>query len=152
MELLQEGGWRPPAYPVVTAPRDPVSGWWGQQGVIFLDLRYDGARTVTGRIMAGAPHNMAAIAQGTFDRSTAVLHLDGHAKDHRNGRPGTWAIDGMVDDDEAMVSATFNGFAGNFRLTRQGTRLRMSKRSLRSHLGALAFLWRAPMPSIRKAS
>ena len=72
--LLREGGWgRTPPHPV---SGDPLSGCWGEDGVVFLDLQYDGDRAVRGRIMGGQPNNMAAIERGTFDRDSAGLQLE----------------------------------------------------------------------------
>jgi hypothetical protein len=144
-ELFRERGWTPHPPPPLRGQDDPLSGWWGQHGVVFLDLRYDGGTRVAGRIMAGRPDNMAAIANGTFDRHTAALRLEGDAIDHRTRKPVTWVIQGILDEDEVAVTAAVDGYSGNHFLTRAGARLRLTRRSLRSHLGALAFLLRSPM-------
>jgi hypothetical protein len=94
---------------------------------------------VTGRIMAGRPSNMARISAGTFNRDTAKLRLEGNARDPKTRGAVTYAIEGMLDDGESTVSARFNDYSGNFMLTRRGTRLRLSRNSFRSQLGALAF-------------
>ncbi len=140
-ELLKEGGWSVTAPPDLPIEGDPVSGRWGRDGVVFLDLEYDGDQRVTGRIMAGRPSNMAAIATGSFDRSRAELRLDGNAVDPKSGAPVAFVIAGILDDGEINVLARFNDFAGNFRVTRDGTRLRPTRRSLRSHLGAMVYRW-----------
>ena len=142
-ELLNEGGWVVPPADRVAAHGDPLSGRWGQDGVVFLDLRYDGVHQVTGQIMAGIPSNMAPIVEGSFDRNTGHLRLAGHARDPRDGGPVTWAIEGMLDDGEVTVLAAFNDYRGNFMLTRRGTRPRWSRRSLRSQWEALAFAVRS---------
>jgi hypothetical protein len=136
--LLHDGGWQPAADPVVAAA-DPLSGRWGQQGVVFLDLRWDTHDRVTGRIMAGTPGNMAPIETGHFDRVSAQLRLEGAATDHRTGAPGRFRIEGLLDDDQLCVVARFRDYQGNFVLTRAGARLRPNRRSLRSQLGALAY-------------
>lgn len=141
LELLHEGGWNAPEPTGIPVEGDPLSGHWGRDGVVFLDLRYDGGSRVTGQIMAGRPSNPARIATGTFNRKTAGLRLEGHAQDPRTGGPVVWSIEGMLDDGEIAVCARFNDFAGNFMLTRGGTRLRLSGRSIRSHLEALKFRW-----------
>jgi len=140
--LLHEGGWEAASPAGFPAAGDPLSGRWGRDGVVFLDLRYDGHRRVTGRIMAGRPSNMARITAGSFAREQGTLRLEGSATDPRNGEPVVWSIEGMLDQGEITVCARFNDFSGNFMLTRRGTRPRLSKRSLRSQLGALAFRWR----------
>lgn len=60
-ELLGEGGWKVAVSEGIPIEGDPLSGRWGRQGVVFLDLDYDGVRRVTGQIMAGRPSNMAPI-------------------------------------------------------------------------------------------
>jgi hypothetical protein len=136
-ELLEEDGWKAKAVgiPVVG---DPLTGRWGQDGVVFLHLRYDGDKTVTGRIMNGRPETMSPIVKGTFDRATAHLRLEGRAVDPRHG-PANWLIEGMLDQEEITVCATFGGFTGNFMLTSRGSRLRATRKSIRSQLGAMAF-------------
>ena len=142
--LLLEGGWRVEPPPVLLVA-DPLSGRWGQHGVVFLDLWYDGGHQVRGRIMAGRPSNMVSIARGGFDRVGGELRLEGEAVDYRTGVPGSWMIEGMLDQDELCVVARFGDYQGNFILTRPGARLRLTRRSLRSQLGALAFrLRRSP--------
>jgi hypothetical protein len=140
--LLHEGGWEVAAPAGLPVAGDPLSGRWGRDGVVFLDLRYDGDRQVTGRIMAGRPSNMALIAQGSFDRERAELRLEGEATHPDTRAPVAWLIAGMLDQGEITVDATFNDFSGNFMLTRDGTRLRITRKSVRSHLGALEFRWR----------
>ena len=140
--LLSEGDWKPKPEAISVSDRDPVGGRWGQDGVVFLHLFYDGDRTVTGRIMAGQPDNMAPISRGIFERETSHLLLEGTATDPRNGEPVTWSIEGMVNEGDVSVCARFNDFQGNFNLTRQGTHIRRTRRSLRSHLGAIAYDFR----------
>lgn len=137
--LVNEGGWKVPAPADLVGEGDPLSGRWGQDGVVFLDLAYDGDRRVTGRIMSGRPDNMAYISTGTFDRGSGELRLEGNATDPHTGAPGAFVIAGILDEREVNVCARFRGFSGNFMLTREGTRLRPTRRSLRSNLGALAF-------------
>lgn len=136
-ELLHEGGWREPTPKGFAG--DPLSGWWGREGVVYLDLKYHGGGGVTGRIMAGRPSNMAMITTGTFDPATGLLRLEGGASDPKTREPIAYTIDGMLDDGELTVCATFNDYSGNFILTEDGTRLRWTRRSLRSRVGALAF-------------
>ena len=140
-ELLREGGWSVPAIPGLPIDGDPLSGQWGRSGVVFLDLKYDGNQRVTGRIMNGQPGNMATIATGTFDRSRAELRLEGNAVDSKTGSLGPFVIAGVLDDGEINVLARFNDFAGNFMLTRDGTTLRPTSRSLRSHLESMVYRW-----------
>ena len=137
--LFGDGGWTAPTSNQLAVEGDPLSGRWGRDGVVFLDLLYDGGSRVMGQIMAGRPSNMARIASGTFDRDTARLRLEGIARDPRTSDPVVWLIEGMLDDGEIAVAATFNDFSGNFMLTGRGADVRMTRQSIRSQLGALAF-------------
>lgn len=136
-ELLREGGWTAPAPPPIEG--DPLSGRWGRDGVVVLDLRYDGRGRVTGQIMGGRPSNMAPIANGTFDRATSRLRLEGQARHPNRGVVLPYSIDGMLDQGEITVTARYDDFAGNVVLTRRGARMRWTKRSVRSQIGAVAF-------------
>jgi len=124
--LLEEGGWRPATTTSSPNPADPVSGRWGRFGVIFLDLQYDGARTVHGRIMARDPGHMAPITNGTFERESGGLRLEGTADHPDNGSPVPYVIEGKLADGELTVVATFDlkpqGHSGNYILTREGAR------------------------------
>lgn len=136
-ELRDEGGWT--SRRRVTANADPLSGRWGRDGVVFLDLRFDGHRAVTGRIMSGRPDNMAAIVSGEFDPTTGALRLSGVAKEPRSDEMHDYLIEGMLDGGEITVVAHFGTFEGNFMLARRAATLQFSRRSLRSQLGALAY-------------
>ncbi len=136
--LSREGGWQPePAAPAMEY--DPIGGHWGQDGIVFLDLRYDGSLEVSGRIMSGRPSNPAMISTGSFTRERGELRLAGSAKDPRDGSIGSFRIEGVLDQGELCVVARFKEYQGNFRFTRRGTRPRLTRRSVRSHLGALAY-------------
>jgi hypothetical protein len=146
-ELLGERGWRPPIQPPAGAG-DPLSGRWGRNGAIFLNLHYDGVRTVSGTIMARDPGHMAPVADGTFDSSSGALRLAGTARHPDDGSPVQYAIEGRLLGGEITVAATFNlgshVNAGNYILTREGAkggwwknsslrwRLRKLSRKLRS--------------------
>jgi hypothetical protein len=138
-ELLHDGGWEPAMPEGIPVEGDPLSGRWGRDGVVFLDVQYDGESRVTGQIMAGRPSNMAGIAAGVFKRGSAELRLEGDARHPETGGAVAYMIEGMLDEGEITVRATFNDYSGNFMLTRRGARLRLSKNSIRSQLGALAF-------------
>jgi ribosomal protein S18 acetylase RimI-like enzyme len=129
LALFHEGGFEKPPPAPIGPSEDLLSGKWGQDGVTFLDLTCDANGTVTGRIMAGEPWNMAPIATGTFDRATARLTLEGDARSPRDGSPVHWRLEGMYDEGEVSVSATFNDYRGNFTLTKKGARRHWWKRS-----------------------
>ena len=139
VELFHEGGWQPPALETTDADANRLSGRWGQHGVVFLDLAEDGRGRVTGQIMSGRPGNMAAVSNGTFDRRTGALRLQGTARDPRQNDVAPFLIEGRLDRGEITVTANFKDFSGNFILTREAARLRWSRRSIRSHLDALMF-------------
>jgi len=139
--LLREGGWQAPAIPGAREP-DPITGHWGQDGIVFLDLWYDGSQGVSGRIMSGRPSNPAMISTGNFTRERGELRLSGSAKDPRDGSIGNFSVEGLLDQDELCVVARFKEYQGNFSFTRRGTRPRLTRRSVRSHLGALAYRFR----------
>lgn len=137
--LLHEGGWSPPVRTDLPTMGDPISGRWGRHGVAYLDLRYDGDRRVSGYVMDGVPSNMAAIETGVFDRTNGHLRLDGRARHYRTGETAAFVVDGMLAYGELTVRADVKDFSGNFILTRAGARLRLNRRSLRSHAGSIAF-------------
>ena len=136
-ESFREDGWSKSGEEEL--PHDPLSGRWGQQGVVFLHLQYDGESTVTGRIMGGQPHNMAPIVKGTFDRATRAISLAGTATDLATGAVQDYLINGALGEPDLTVVAHFGDFEGNFILTRRGAAPRFTRRSLRSNFGALWF-------------
>jgi L-amino acid N-acyltransferase YncA len=109
---------------------EDVSGRWGQDGVVFLDLAADDAGRVSGKIMAGRPDNMADVASGTYDRANGRLRLEGVAKDPDSGKPVDYVLDGGVADGEAVMAAEVHArdgsfdYSGNHVLTRRGARRR----------------------------
>ena len=119
--LFQEGGFTKAGRPRSTR-RDPISGRWGQHGVNVLDLRFDGAGRVTGDVMNGRPGNRADIDRGTFDLESGALRLEGMGRHHKTGQLIPYLVEGMLDDGELTVTATFGGWSGNRSLTRNGAR------------------------------
>jgi L-amino acid N-acyltransferase YncA len=129
--LYREGGFEKPPAP----PPEDVSGRWGQDGVVFLDLAADGAGRVTGRIMAGRPDNMAEVRLGSYDRATGRLRLEGDATDPATGTAVNFVLTGAIADGEAAMAAhvyTRDGrvaYSGNHVLTRRGARRQVWKDS-----------------------
>jgi hypothetical protein len=121
-ELFGEGGFTKPPHRLSSRRRDPISGRWGEHGVNFLDLRFDGTRQVTGNVMDGRPGRRAVIESGTFDLETGALRLQGHGVHHKSGERLAYVIEGALDQGEVTVSAVFGGWSGNFCLTRNGAR------------------------------
>ena len=121
LALFQEGGFaKPPRRPGRSA--DPISGRWGQHGVNFLDLRLERDGTVRGNVMHGRPGVRAEIASGSFDRETGALLLTGTAPHHKSGEILPYRIEGMLDEGEVTVTASFGNWAGNVSVTRNGAR------------------------------
>lgn len=124
--LFHEGGFEKPA----PAPAEDVSGRWGQDGVVVLDLSAAAGR-VSGKIMAGRPDNMADVASGTYDRATGRLRLEGIARHPELGVPVDYVLDGVVADGDAVMVANFHSrdgrfdYCGNHVLTRRGARRRI---------------------------
>jgi L-amino acid N-acyltransferase YncA len=122
--LYREGGFEKPAPP----PAEDVSGRWGRDGVVFLDLVADAAGRVSGQIMAGRPDNMAEVQSGSYDRATGRLRLEGVARHPEWGVPVDFVLVGGVADGDAVMAAhvrTRDGsrsYSGNHVLTRRGSR------------------------------
>ena len=125
--LFHEGGFEKPA----PAPGEDVSGQWGHDGVVFLDLVADAAGRVSGKIMAGRPDNMADVASGTYDRASGKLRLPGVARHPESGVAVDFVLDGVVADGDAVMVANFQSrdgrfhYRGNHVLTRHGARRRI---------------------------
>jgi len=123
--LCHEGGFEKPTRP---SPSEDVSGRWGQEGVVFLDLAADAAGRVSRKIMAGRPDNMADVAAGTYDRASGELRLEGVARHPDSGTPVDFVLDGVVVDGDAVMVANFHArdgsldYSGNHVLTRRGAR------------------------------
>jgi len=122
LELFREGGFVKPARGPGTRRGDPISGRWGQHGVNFLDLRLEGERTVRGDVMDGRPGNRAEVGSGTFDRETGALRLEGIGRHVKTGETLPYLIEGLLDEGEVTVTATFGDWSGNFSLTKNGAR------------------------------
>jgi hypothetical protein len=63
-------------------PADPVSGSWVSDGATFLELKFDGKRTVTGTAIwrGGGQALRTPIKTGTYDAKTRTLRLEGEGK------------------------------------------------------------------------
>jgi len=103
---------------------DPVSGKWGNDGLTYLELSYDGKATVTGSTIwrSGDWESRAVIRTGSFDPQTGVLKLEGEAKGP-DGVVRPYAIEGHVENE--TVSGTFKvgDDGGEFTFKKAVTRL-----------------------------
>ena len=105
----------------VQAQSDPISGKWTRDRVTVLDLLLGNDGTVSGRVMSGAPDNMVPITNGSFDRQTGTLKLQGEAKNPDGGAMTPYTITGTVAGDSLNVDAVFGAFRGSLTLMRQAT-------------------------------
>jgi len=98
---------------------DPLSGKWGMDSLPYLELQFDGKRSVSGTTIwrHGGIEQRAAIATGTFDTDTGALKLTGELK-NEEGEVVRYAIEGKVEKD--VVAGTYNvgEHKGDFRFVR----------------------------------
>ncbi len=99
---------------------DPVSGHWGMDGATFLELKFDGTRTVTGTAIwrRDGQAMRTPIKNGTFDPKSRALRLEGEGK-RPDGVGGTYVIEGIVDGDTVAGRYKFAADSGEFRFTRR---------------------------------
>src|SRR4029079_1275546 len=89
------------AFLAAQSPADPITGLWGSRQGAGLDLKYDGAKTVTGTIyITGGPS--APITSGSFDPATRALKLSGTATGP-DGHSGTFQIQGTAEPDRLVL-------------------------------------------------
>lgn len=88
------------------AAADPLSGNWGMDGLPYLELKFDGARAVTGTTIwrHDGQEQRSAIATGTFDRVSGALKLTGEVK-NQAGEVVRYVVEGKVEKD--VVSGTY---------------------------------------------
>lgn len=89
-------------------PADPISGIWGSVGMPYLELTFDGKRTVSGTAIfrVGGQAIRAPIKTGTFDPETRAFRLEG-PMERPDGVKASYVIEGKVDGD--TVTCTLNG-------------------------------------------
>jgi len=100
--------------------KDPVSGVWGDPAGIGFDLKYDGKRKVSGtiRVENSAGKSTELIKNGTFNRETGELTLEGEAK-RPDGVLATFVIKGKIAGDKVTGTYKFSEAEGEFTFTRQ---------------------------------
>jgi hypothetical protein len=89
-------------------------------GLTFLELKFDGTRTVSGTAIwrhDGGYEQRTAIKTGTFDLQTSALKLTGEVK-KPDGAVVPYVIEGKVEN--LTVAGTFDvgGEKGEFRFTK----------------------------------
>jgi hypothetical protein len=90
----------------------------GTRWTTVLDLKLDGAGTVTGQVMNGRPDNMTPIKTGSFNRQAGTLRLEGEARNTDSGAPVSFTILGNLVGDSLKVNATFGTYHGAVALVR----------------------------------
>ena len=98
---------------------DPVSGSWVADGATFLELKFDGTRTVTGTaIWRGDGHVLRTpIKTGAYDAKTRTLRLEGEGK-RPDGVGGTYVIEGTINGNTVSGTFKFADGGGRFTFTR----------------------------------
>lgn len=100
---------------------DPVTGSWGRNGLPYLELKFDGKKTVSGtaiwRAGDGGYEDRAPIKTGTFDPETGALRLEGEAKTP-DGEVRKYLIEGKVDKDTVSGTFKFGERSGEFRFSK----------------------------------
>ena len=102
-------------------PNDPVSGNWGMDGLTFLELKFDGARSVSGTTIwrrGSGYEQRAAIKTGTFDPQSGALKLTGEVKSPE-GAVVPYVIEGRIENNTVAGTFDVGGEKGDFRFTRQ---------------------------------
>jgi hypothetical protein len=99
-----------------------LSGTWGHDGLPFLDLKFDGARKVSGTTYwrAGGRSIQAAIAEGSFDPTAQALRLEGVAPSLDGKGESHYVIDGTLDNGTLSGTYDCGGLKGTFTFTRIG--------------------------------
>ena len=127
-ELYRESGFvNPVDAGRLSAP--PISGLWGLNDEVLLDLRADEQGIVTGAVMNGRPGNLAPIGLGTFDRKTKRLSIEGTADRADTGEPAVFMVDGVLVHGRLELGYRFGGAEGTVSARRVG-RWRRLRRSL----------------------
>jgi hypothetical protein len=89
-------------------PADPISGIWGSVGMPYLELKFDGKRTVSGTAIfrRAGQETRSPITTGTFDPQTRAFRLEGE-REQPDGVKASYVIEGKVDGD--TMTGTLNG-------------------------------------------
>ncbi|HYU77991.1 MAG TPA: nuclear transport factor 2 family protein [Vicinamibacterales bacterium] len=84
-----------------------LSGKWGSDGKVFLELAFDGKSAVSGTAIwrhGQGLEQRSSIEDGTFDPKTAAFKLEGNTQ-APNGTPARFVIEGTLERD--VVRGTF---------------------------------------------
>lgn len=100
--------------------KDPVTGKWGFDGRINLDLKFDGKSTVSGTTIwyqRNSYEHRAAIKAGRFDAKTGALKLEGEGT-RPDGVVVVYVIEGKIEKDTVTGTFTFGDDGGAFTFKR----------------------------------
>ena len=103
-----------------TKPDDPISGQWGTNGLTFLDLKFDGDRTLTGTVYwrHDSDVQQSEIKSGSFDTKTNAFAIEGEAPYPPNGPAAKYLIKGKVDKDTIAGTYKVGDNTGEFTFTK----------------------------------
>jgi hypothetical protein len=112
------------SWPAAQAPTaDPISGNWGRDGMTYLELKFDGKRSVTGttiwRSGPDSPERRNPIKTGTFDPKSGALKLEGEGE-RPDGSSAAYVIEGTLEKDTLSGTFQFGDRNGAFSFTRKG--------------------------------
>ncbi len=99
---------------------DPISGQWGQNGLPYLDLKFDGETTLSGTVYwrHDADVQQSAIKTGTFDPKTSAFKIEGEAPWPPGGPAARYLIEGKVEKDTISGTFSIGNNNGQFKFTK----------------------------------
>jgi hypothetical protein len=99
---------------------DQISGQWGQNGLPYLDLKFDGEKTLSGTVYwrHDSDVQQSAIKTGTFDPKTSAFKIEGEAPWPPSGPPAKYLIEGKVEEDTISGTYSIGDNNGQFNFTR----------------------------------
>jgi ribosomal protein S18 acetylase RimI-like enzyme len=103
----------------------PISGLWGLDDQVLLDLRADEYGNVAGAVMNGRPGNLAPISRGTFHRKTGRLTIEGTAERLDTGEPAAFTVSGTLARGRLELGYRFGDLVGTVSARRVGRWLRL---------------------------
>jgi len=100
-------------------PADPIGGKWGSDGVVMLDLKYDGKGSISGVAWwrGDGKERQSPIRTGRFDPKTASFTLEGDAE-APDGRKGPFKIQGTLTGDVIRGTYAIADNKGDFTFNR----------------------------------
>lgn len=103
---------------VQNAP-DALTGNWGRNGRVYLELKFDGESNVSGIAIwrADEYEHRAPVKTGTFDPKSGVFKLEGDAKTPE-GSTVPYVIEGKVEKDTVSGTFKYGERSGQFTFTR----------------------------------